>query len=278
MRDLALRLFHRSGLAELSRRILARSGRFVIELHGVPGSRPEGLPEPLRPCLVRDDLRAILDWLDRRFAFLGAEEFLAAETQGVLLTFDDGFAHQAEAVPLLEEYGAPAVFFVTTRHVENSTDWLPFVRRQIAEHGTGTASEEDLHALFDGMSRDQLAACAGSPRVTIGSHTVSHPFLTRCDDDELRRELVASRRCLEELTGETVDLLAYPGGDYDARVAEAAREAGYRAAFVEDSRGLGLGRFEIPRIGLYRAEAPYLAAKLSGLHRRPLPVRGSGSS
>lgn len=265
--------FHRSGLAALARRALALRGRFVIELHGVPRRRPRGLPASLRPPLVRDDLRRILEWLGRRFAFLAPEEFLAAETPGVLLTFDDGFANQAEAVPLLEEFSAPAVFFVTTRHVRDPTDWLPFVRRQIEEHGTGSATDEELHELFDGMSLGQLSACAENPWVTLGSHTVSHPFLTRCDDAELRRELVDSRFRLEEQAGKPVDLLAYPSGDYDARVAEAAREAGYRAAFVEDSAGLGLGLYEIPRIGLYRAEESYLAAKLSGLHRRPLPVR-----
>lgn len=273
MRELGLQVIHRSGLAALSRRLLASRGRFVVELHGVPCQPAGELPPSLRPPIVRDDLRRILRWIGSRFPFLGPEEFLRGRDPGVLLTFDDGFASQATvALPLLEEFGAPAVFFVTTRHVEDPADWLPFVRRQLDEHGRGSASEETLHHLYDGMSVGELRRAAESPMVTIGSHTVSHPFLSRCDDEELARELGASRRRLEEWIGASVDLLAYPTGDYDARVARAVRQAGYRAAFVEDSKGLGLGAFEIPRIGLYRSDPAYLAAKLSGLHRRALPL------
>lgn len=278
MRDPVLRAFHRSGLAALSRRVLASRGRFVVELHGVHCESADGLPPPLRPSILADDLRHILRWIGLRFPFLGPEEFLGGRSPGVLLTFDDGFANQANvALPLLEEYGVPAVFFVTTRHVEEPTDWLPFVRRQLAEHGRGSSGEQTLHHVYDGMSVEELRRSAESPWITIGSHSVSHPLLTRCDDESLARELRESRSRLEEWTGAPVDLFAYPTGDYDARVAAAARQAGYRAAFVEESRGLGLGDFEIPRIGLYRSDSAYLAAKLSGLHRRPLTLREASS-
>ena len=273
MREAAVQILHRSGLAAVARRLMTRHGRFVIELHGIPPAHCLALPKPIRPDFVRDDLRRILDWLSSRFEFLTAEEFLAAETPGVLLTFDDGFSNQArEALPVLDEFQAPAVFFVTTQHVVEPVDWLPFVRKKLEAHMADAVKDDLLHAQFDGMSRAQLAECAASPWITIGGHTVSHPFLTRCDGPALRRELEDSKKLLEETAGVAVDLFAYPSGDYDARVAAAVQSAGYRAAFVEETRGLGLAEFEIPRIGLYRADAAYLGAKLSGLHRRPLPL------
>jgi peptidoglycan/xylan/chitin deacetylase (PgdA/CDA1 family) len=67
----------------------------------------------------------------------------------------------------------------------------------------------------------------------IGSHTVTHPILSREDEGTQRHELTASRRALEEGLGQTVDLLAYPNGnagDYDERTMSVARGAGYRAA------------------------------------------------
>lgn len=273
MNRLLLRAFHASGLASALRVLFARSGRFVIELHGVPRVRDRSLPLALRPCIVRDELASALRWLGQRFDFLSPYEFLAGNRTGLLVTFDDGFANQAtEALPVLEALRVPAIFFVTTRHVEDPVDWLPFVREMLAEHGVGAAEPSALNHLFDGMSLELLQRCAESPWITIGSHTVHHPFLDRSDDAELRAELEDSRQFLEHATGKTIDLLAYPTGAYDARVARAAEAAGYRAAFTEDSRGLGLGRFEIPRIGLYSADPAYLAAKVSGLHRRPLPV------
>lgn len=280
MRELATGLLARSGLAALARAVVARRGRFVIELHRVPDldeSVRAALPEPLRPDLTLADLRALLRWVSGHFRLLTPDEFFAAETPGVLLTFDDGFANQARALPLLEEFEAPTVLFVATDHVADPSRRLGFVEQVLEQTGDASRDVDEaiLAELHQGMSRDELARCAASDLITIGAHTVSHPFLTRLGDDALRHELEESKRFLESETRRPIDLMAYPSGDYDRRVAEAACSAGYRAAFVEDSRGLGLGSMEIPRIGLYRADANYLAAKLSGLHRRPLPLGGT---
>jgi len=128
------------------------------------------------------------------------------------------------------------------------------------------------HDLFDGMGLEGLRVCAEDPLVTIGSHTMNHPDLRASEDGALRFELEESRRFLEAQLATPVDYFAYPFGLYDERVLIATRAAGYRAAFVEASRGVGDRRFEIPRIGIYDSSPSYLAGKLSGLHRRP--VRG----
>lgn len=263
-------LFWHSGLSELARRWLVRRGRFVLEFHGVAKRRVEELPMQVQPSFDVEGLRAVFAWLRGRFRALTPEELLRGGEPGVLLTFDDGFANNAaNVVPLLEEEELPAVFFVATQHVLDPSDWLPATRRAVDECGVNVGAEL-RRDLFDGMSADELRRVARCPLVTIGSHTVSHPMLTRCDDASLAFELDESKRLLEELTERPVELFAYPAGDYDRRVAAAVRDAGYRAAFVEDSRRLGLGCWEIPRIGLYSAAPAYLAAKLSGLHRRPL--------
>ncbi len=277
LRDAAIQLAWRTGLSTLARLLLTRGGRFVLELHGVSGRRIAELPREAQPSLCRDELAALLSWLAARFRFLTADDFLAGRAPGVLLTFDDGFANNVtHALPLLEEHGAPAVFFVATQHVADPRNWLPATRKAAGEY-PGDLPEEIARDLFDGMSAGELAAAAASPLVTIGSHTVSHPRLSRCGDDELAAELRESKRFLENAAAQPVELFAYPTGDYDRRVAAAVRAAGYRAAFVEESRGLGLGRWEIPRIGVYGADPAYLGAKLCGLYRRPLRVPLGGS-
>jgi peptidoglycan/xylan/chitin deacetylase (PgdA/CDA1 family) len=50
----------------------------------------------------------------------------------------------------------------------------------------------------------------------------------------LRRELKESKRVLEKQTGQKVEYLAYPYGDYDDRVARTAVKAGYKAALTCD--------------------------------------------
>lgn len=270
MRKLALQLLWRTGASRLARAVLARGGRFVLELHGVASRRLAELPRDVQPSFTRAELAALLDWLRPRFPFLKPEELFEDDASGVLLTFDDGYANHVDvALPLLEERGAPAVFFVATRHVRDPGDWLPAIRAL----QLGPLTPELRRDLFDGMSADQLRAAAASPLVTIGSHTVSHPFLTRLGDADLARELAESKRFLEDVTGRAVDLFAYPTGDYDRRTISAVRDAGYRAAFVERSRGLGGGRWEIPRVGLYSSDPAYLSAKLSGLFQGPIRRR-----
>jgi peptidoglycan/xylan/chitin deacetylase (PgdA/CDA1 family) len=46
----------------------------------------------------------------------------------------------------------------------------------------------------------------------IGSHTVSHPILSTICIEESRKEIEASRSRLQAITGQTVDLFAYPNG------------------------------------------------------------------
>ena len=258
-----------SGVATLARGVFARRGVFVLELHGIARRRYEEVPAAIQPSFTAADLERTLAWLARRFAFLTPDQALAAGARGVLLTFDDGFANNVDqALPLLEKFGAPAIFFVTLQHVEDPEAWLPSIRRGLPE-GFRSWPREVARDLFQGMSPEQLRICARHPLVTLGSHTMSHPRLSSCTREDLCREVQGSRQRLQELSGTAVDFFAYPYGDYDRRVAEAVREAAYRAAFVEDPRRLGLPELEIPRVGLYSSDAAYLALKLSGLHRRP---------
>lgn len=70
--------------------------------------------------------------------------------------------------------------------------------------------------------------CAG---VEFGSHTVSHPILSRVSDRELHTELSRSKQELEQRVGQRVEILAYPVGGraaFDDRVVCAARQCGYR--------------------------------------------------
>lgn len=75
--------------------------------------------------------------------------------------------------------------------------------------------------------------------VDVQSHTLSHAFLTRRKQTErenysawLRRELLESKRILEEKTNKPVRFLAYPYGEYDTHVANVTADMGYDAALT----------------------------------------------
>lgn len=89
--------------------------------------------------------------------------------------------------------------------------------------------------------------------MAIGSHTMTHPILTRLTRREAADELAHSKARLEAITEETVTLLAYPNGrpglDFDATHTALARHVGYRAA-VTSAWGVaeaGADVFQLPR-------------------------------
>jgi peptidoglycan/xylan/chitin deacetylase (PgdA/CDA1 family) len=71
--------------------------------------------------------------------------------------------------------------------------------------------------------------------VEIGSHTATHPILTRVSDERLSMELCESRARLESMLSRSVGLFCYPNGDYDDRISSAVRDAGYKCAVTVES-------------------------------------------
>lgn len=69
--------------------------------------------------------------------------------------------------------------------------------------------------------------------IEIGSHSYSHPIMTKLDEKELLEELSFSKEQIFDELGIEVDIFCYPNGqitDFDARVKDALLRAGYSYA------------------------------------------------
>ena len=69
-------------------------------------------------------------------------------------------------------------------------------------------------------------------RRTIASHTVDHRATTGLTDEQLKRELVDSKKKIEAEMGKNIDYIAYPTGTYNLHIAQLVKDAGYKAAFT----------------------------------------------
>lgn len=93
-----------------------------------------------------------------------------------------------------------------------------------------------------------------SAGIEIGSHTVTHPFLSRVSNEQLNSELIDSKRRIESVIGSPVVSLSYPTGGkayYDERALKLASACGYQFAVSYEHNALPYSndvRFEIPRI------------------------------
>lgn len=110
------------------------------------------------------------------------------------------------------------------------------------------------------------ARIAQSWGISFGSHSMTHPILTRLDDEALKQEIQLSRDVIESMTG-GCHLLAYPNGDHDDRVRAAVQRAGYRwAVTMERGRNeAGTNPLALRRHPVYaHYSVPLFAAILRG--------------
>ena len=66
--------------------------------------------------------------------------------------------------------------------------------------------------------------------VSIGSHTVSHPIMTRISSERVKMELYESKRYLENLLDHEVEDFCYPNGSLSEDVRDLVSSTGYRSA------------------------------------------------
>jgi peptidoglycan/xylan/chitin deacetylase (PgdA/CDA1 family) len=191
------------------------------------------------------------------------------------LTFDDGFVDTATmALPLMSERGLRGMAFVLPGHLDTGAalDWPEVAGEAVRRPG--------LMRSMDWSMLETLVEAGWE----VGSHTMSHPRLIDLDDEALAQELLDSRRVVEGRLGRC-ELLAYPFGAWDDRVAAAAAAAGYSFAFTLPFRGqAGATRMSIPRVTIDDRDVPWrFRAKLNGAGRwalfsplRPLVRRALG--
>ena len=176
---------------------------------------------------------------------VSAEALAAGARRGLHATFDDAYRDVLDALPLLERLGIPATVFASSGFADEGR---PLAVPELAAHA------EAHPGLLATMTWDQLREVA-ERGVEIGSHTVSHPHLTRLTDAELDRELGDAKTQIEDELGRPARLLAYPYGEHDARVHEAVRRAGYAAAFAQWPGSSLRNPFALPRVSFYRGES-----------------------
>jgi hypothetical protein len=96
----------------------------------------------------------------------------------------------------------------------------------------------------------QLRELARMELATIGSQTHSHPHMPARSPKANRADIAAAQARFEDKLGTAPTLLAYPFGEYSARVQRTVRNAGFDAAFGQHSGAIsrtselfGLPRF-----------------------------------
>jgi glycosyltransferase involved in cell wall biosynthesis len=180
-----------------------------------------------------------LRWLRRRgYRVLASDELVAAlvahrlpEARGVVITVDDGYRDVLSALAVTGR--EPVTLFLVSGGLDGTNTWD-------ADGPLGSRPLLGVHDL------GRLPA-----RVTLGAHTVSHRSLPRLDAATMRAEIIGSRDALSSAVGNMFrPYVAYPYGEHDKLVREAAAEAGFEVGFAVGPGRVppAASRFALPRV------------------------------
>ena len=238
----------------------------ILGYHSVSDTWPAATS--VRPRDLFEQLAALV-----RHGFRGATltEALTAprHPRTLVVTFDDAHRSVFElGLPILEQMGLPGTVFVPTSYPasDRPLDWAGYARWLGTEH-------EDELACMDWDHLRRLARRGWE----IGSHTRSHPRLTQLDDDDLESELRGSREDCEDALGRRCVAIAYPYGDVDARVAAAARGAGFALGATMPRHAVPPLPLLWPRVGVYHGENARVVRLRAWRRAHPLADAGIGA-
>jgi peptidoglycan/xylan/chitin deacetylase (PgdA/CDA1 family) len=118
----------------------------------------------------------------------------------VTTSWDDGHTLDIRLAEMLDRYGMSGTFYLPL-----SYDRFPVM------------AKEEIRALR-------------AMGMEIGSHTLTHPNLTKLRKNQALHELVESKKMLEDIVGELIVSFCYPAGKFNPMVRSWVVEAGYKLA------------------------------------------------
>ena len=244
--------------------------RFQILAYHKVSPDPHPFFEPVHP----DVFEKQIEFLGRYYRVMPLLELVERSGKGdvpagaVAITFDDGYRDNYEyAFPILKKYRVGATIFVSTgaietgellwhdrvfdafrfATVEHALSLKPILAKAKELYGDGRLRfvekiEEALRPAPQETAKDRMLTWhqirqMNAAGIDFGSHTVSHPILTRIPRHEVVRELCESKEQISAHLGTPISSFAYPNGhagDYNAEVQAVLQDAGYVCAVTSE--------------------------------------------
>ncbi len=171
----------------------------------------------------------------------------------IAITFDDGFSNVLRyGLKPLAENKFYAIQFLVADLLGKTNEW---------DARSGEAQEP----LMDAPQVHEWLAAGHE----IGSHTLTHPHLTRLSPAQARDEIFTSKKKLEDLFDRPIEHFCYPYGDWNKSIYDLVAEAGYKTAFTTIS---GINKSSDSPFTLKRFTARYPSRNLKAIWSRLFPL------
>ena len=167
--------------------------------------------------------------------------------KSLIVTFDDGHIGNYKIYPIIEKYKIPITIFLCAGIINtNRYYWRKYKNKDI---NTLSLKKLPNHERLDklenvgftetkefekpqALNKKQIEEM--SSIVNFQSHTLFHPILPNCTDDEAKREIKNSKLLLENDYKLRINAISYPNGDYSERDISLCKNAGYKCGITVD--------------------------------------------
>lgn len=129
---------------------------------------------------------------DFGLTFVDVEQLNTSAGRSISITIDDGYKDSMLASEELTKLKIPFTIYMIVSKLDKP----------------GFLSKQNLRNLHN------------NPFCTIGSHTMTHPYLTRISKSEMRYEVLGSKKELENILGDPVEHFSFPFGDRNRKITD----------------------------------------------------------
>lgn len=240
-----------------------RSALLAFFFHGLFQNDAEvdaAWADPLEAMTVARFRQFVAYYLQHGYTFITPDDIvrgLDPHAKYVMATFDDGYANNQRALPILQEFKIPAVFYIATNYVQRQRSfWWDVVYRERIKRGSSveaiqreqewlkTKTYADIDQYIANtfgaqafnpcsdverpLTPTELRTFSQSPYVCVGNHTRDHAILTNYTAAEIYTQIADAQQALQTMTGKLPQSIAYPNGGFNAEVLRVVKQVGLK--------------------------------------------------
>jgi poly-beta-1,6-N-acetyl-D-glucosamine N-deacetylase len=229
-----------SGLTTLIREFFQKDKTTIILYHDIS---EEVANKHFKYLIKKYNIIKLEDYISYR---LGQTDW-RPPPKSLIITIDDGYKNNYKLKELIMSYKIPLTIFLCAGLVNTSRNfWFKHLsskdlnkklkkmnnkeRLQFLEKNGYNNLKEFEHR--NALSKKEINELRSL--VNFQSHSVSHPCLPNCSDEESSREIFESKKILEEDYDLDINTFSYPNGDYSQREIDILKKANYKAGITCD--------------------------------------------
>jgi len=195
-----------------------------------------------------------VQFLTKKYNIISIKQFLEYKDKNMwdslpdypaIITFDDGHKDNYKLLDIIKKNKLPISIFLTAGIIDTDKEFwflnknLDKKKKQelkkINNKDRVSILNSELKHENSNMNRQALNISEINTMkeyVDFQSHTMTHPCLPNCTDEESLSEIKNSRSVLNEMLNQEIHSIAYPNGDYSDREKQFCLDSGYLCAFT----------------------------------------------